>query len=112
MNKVIDKSVYYHHIFDAIEKINKYVAAYTFDRFAKNDLVIDAVVRELEIIGEAASHVFDELKQSHPEIPWRDVVSMRNKLIHEYFNVSVEVVWQVATVDLIVLQRAIAEQLN
>jgi len=57
-------------------------------------MVIDAVVRNLEIIGEAAKNLSKETKSQYPEIPWREMADMRNKLIHEYFGVDLDIVWK------------------
>ena len=65
-----------------------------------NELVGLAVVRAIEIIGEAANKVSKELQNAHPEIPWRNIIGMRHRLIHDYGNVDYAVVWQVATKNL------------
>jgi len=66
----------------------------SFDDFSNNEMMLAAVVRELEIIGEAAGKLSKNFKSEHPEIPWADIVGMRNRLIHEYFSVDVKLVWQ------------------
>ena len=67
----------------------------SFDDFSNNEMMLAAVVvRELEIIGEAAGKLSKNFKSEHPEIPWADIVGMRNRLIHEYFGVDVKLVWQ------------------
>lgn len=60
----------------------------------------DAVIRRIEIIGEAVKNLPSDLKQAHPETPWQDISDMRNKLIHAYFQVDLELVWEVITKDL------------
>lgn len=65
----------------------------SFEEFADSDMVVDAVVRELEIIGEASGNLSDDFRQQHPSIPLRDATDMRNILIHEYFDVNKKVVW-------------------
>ena len=81
------------HMRDAIEKIERYLADADFEVFSANDMTVDAVVRELEIIGEAARHLSDTFVAGHGDIPWHRVRAMRNVLIHEYFGVNLKIVW-------------------
>lgn len=74
------------------------------DRFLEDRLRQDGVVRQLEIIGEASRQLSDELRRRHPEVPWRQIIGMRNRIIHEYFSVDLEIVWEVVTQDLPVLK--------
>ena len=85
--------VYLSHMRDAIAKIERYLTGVDYETFAGNDVMIDAVVRELEIIGEAARNLSVPFVEKHPEIPWSRIRRMRNILIHEYFGVSLKVVW-------------------
>lgn len=78
----------------------KFVAGWDFDRFAQDQMVQDAVIRRLEIIGEASRRISEGFKQEHPEIPWPQMSGMRNKLIHEYDRVDIEVVWDVIMLNL------------
>ncbi len=80
-------------ILGCIKRIESYTSSCTEESFAQNQLVIDAVVRNLEIIGEAARHIPEDLKTTHPEIPWAEMQAMRNLLAHEYFGVSIPIVW-------------------
>jgi uncharacterized protein with HEPN domain len=84
---------YLRHILDAIEKIDRYLAGTDFGAFSDNDMMIDAVVRELEIIGEAARNLSASFVEQHTGIPWRRIRAMRNVLIHEYFGVNLKVIW-------------------
>lgn len=92
--------VYVQHILDAIRAVAEYTEGKTYAAFTEDRMLQDAVVREIEIIGEAANHLSDAFRSHHTSIPWSDVVGMRNKLIHEYFGVDPEVVWKTAREDL------------
>jgi uncharacterized protein with HEPN domain len=107
-----DDRTYLLHILDAIEKISTYIAAVEFDEFSHNDMMIDAVVRELEIIGEASRHLSEEFQDKHFEIPWYKIKAMRNVLIHEYFGVNLKVVWDTCKNDMPALKTFIEKLLN
>ncbi|MFH1771657.1 MAG: DUF86 domain-containing protein [Candidatus Omnitrophota bacterium] len=95
-----ENKIYLQHILEAIKKINRYTKGLSFDKFLENEEKKDAVVRNLEIIGEAASKISPALRKKLPGIQWRDIVDMRNRLIHEYFGVDYEIVWNVVKVEL------------
>ena len=86
-------------ILEAVERIEEQ-AARGRAVFADDELVQSAVIRWVEIIGEATRGLTDELRQAHPEVPWRQMVAMRNVLVHGYFDVDVDLVWSVAQSDL------------
>ena len=96
-------------ILESIEKIEKYRKAMTYDEFIKDDKTKDAVVRNLEIIGEAANSIPESIREQYPEIPWRSVTDMRNKLIHEYFGVSYLIVWETIEQDLPLMKEKMEE---
>jgi uncharacterized protein with HEPN domain len=77
-------------IWEAIEKIQRYVAGLDHDTFIKDDKTIDSVVRNLEIIGEAANRLREDFRAQHPEIEWRKITGLRNRIVHDYFNIDVE----------------------
>jgi len=79
---------------ESIAKILTYTADLTEASFTRNDLVVDAVLRNIEVIGEAASKLPASFRDAHPEIAWRQLIGMRNRLIHAYFGVSLGIVWQ------------------
>lgn len=70
------------------------------DQFAQNQLIQDAVLRNIELIGEAAARIPSEVRLAHSEIAWREIVAMRNQLIHGYLGVDLDVVWDVVQVEL------------
>ena len=99
--------VYIKHIKEAVNKIEKYLAGVSFETFSTTDLLIDGVVRELTIIGEAAAKISEEFKENHPKIPFFEMIGMRNRIIHEYFSVNVKTVWETCQSDLPTLKRTL-----
>src|SRR4030042_6618098 len=95
-----NNQVYIRHILEAIEKIEKYVRNETYESFMKNDMALDAVIRELGIIGEAAYNVDEKFQEENSQIPWGQMIGMRNRLVHEYFGVNIKVVWETCKNDL------------
>ncbi len=84
---------YLEHIQDAIGKIHRYVAGKSEADFMADDLVQDGVIRNLEIIGEAVTKLSPELKAAHGDVPWGEISGMRNRLIHGYISVNLQIVW-------------------
>jgi len=97
---------------EAITKIERYVCGLTYENFAENDMVLDAVVRNLEVIGEAARHLPQELRERYNDIDWRRVVGFRNIVVHEYFDVDPQIVWVIATQHLTELKGVLEKMLN
>src|SRR5215212_5663253 len=79
----------------AIQKIRRYTSQLDHDAFLREDLVIDAVARNLEIIGEAARQLPEEFKRDHAHIPWTQIAGLRNRIVHDYFGLDLEIIWQV-----------------
>lgn len=102
-----DDRIYLEHILEAAGKATRYLQGIDEAEFKKNSLVQDGVIRQLEIIGEAAKRVSPAFRQAHAEILWSDMAGMRDKLIHDYFGVDISQVWLTATVDLPQLTRVI-----
>lgn len=87
-----------------IDRIESYTAGMTFEAFCADPKTIDAVIRNLEVMGEAARHMDDETARAAPGVPWPDVRDMRNILIHEYLGVDLDAVWKTILRDLPVLK--------
>ena len=102
-----DDAVYLSHICDALVRIEAYTKSGR-KAFLADTMVQDAVIRNLEVIGEAVRKLSSEFKARHPEIPWRSVTALRNVLIHEYFGVDLKIVWKVVQRRLPTLKRQMA----
>lgn len=88
---------YLHHILDEIDYVLTQIAGLDYDAFISNPTLKRAFVRSLEIIGEASKKLPEEIKAMQPDIEWRKVTGMRDRLIHDYFGVDYTIVWDVAT---------------
>ena len=97
---------------ESIEKVERHTAGLSFDEFEANDMVLDAVVRNLEIIGEAARQIPASLLEQYTQIEWSRVIGFRNIVIHAYFAVDVEIVWTIATQRLPDLEAVLREMLQ
>lgn len=90
-----DQLVFFADMLAAIEKIQRYLENITLEDFLEDEMRIDAVVRNLEIIGEAAGNIPPEARSKCSHIPWKRIVGLRNILIHEYFGIDMDIVWDV-----------------
>lgn len=89
-----DYNLYLADIGECIINIEQYTKNLTFEKFKNNRMVIDAVVRNIEIIGEATNNIPAKIKTEYPDVPWNKIIGMRNKVIHEYFGVDVKILWE------------------
>lgn len=101
-----DDTVYLKHIRDAIARIESYTTGGR-KTFYRDTMVQDAVIRNLEVIGEAVKNLSLDLRRRYPAIPWRSITALRNVLIHEYFGVDLEIVWRVVSKRLPALKRSV-----
>jgi uncharacterized protein with HEPN domain len=106
---VKDDLAYVEHILDCIRKIKEFSEGLSFKEFSGNELVQDAIIRNIEIIGEASKKISSDTKQIYFEISWKEIAGMRDKLIHDYLGVDVEVVWRTIKEDIPILERQIRE---
>jgi uncharacterized protein with HEPN domain len=102
-----DDDVYLLHIRDAIAKVEDYLRNVGEGEFRKNSMMQDGVVRQIAIIGEAASHLSLQIREAHKEVPWANMVGMRNKLVHDYMGVDCDSVWKTAKQDVPALKEKI-----
>lgn len=104
-----NEKLYFQDIIDSICNIEKYIQGFSFDEFFEDRKTVDAVVRNLEIIGEASGHISKQTKQKYSKIPWTQIVGMRNKVIHEYSGVDLKILWQTLKEDIPDLKKKIEE---
>ncbi len=99
-------------ILESIAAIRSYLGGVEKEEFINNAQLQDAVIRRLEIIGEAANQIPEQVKTQHSEIEWRVITAMRNRLIHGYFSVNTEIVWNTARQSLSTLEAQVQALLN
>jgi len=104
--------LYIDDILEAIEKIERYTQSMSFEDFKRTPVVVDAVLRNLEIIGEAAKHIPTDIKRAHKDIEWKKVAGVRDILIHEYFGVNLPIVWDIVINKIPELKESVKQILN
>lgn len=107
-----EAKLYFDDIKDSILKIEKYTESLSYDDFVSDSMRIDAVIRNLSIIGEAVNNLSPEIKSKYPLIPWDEIIGMRNKVIHEYFGVDEDILWKTVKEDLPLFKEQIEEFLS
>ncbi|MGB9499514.1 MAG: DUF86 domain-containing protein [Dissulfuribacterales bacterium] len=107
-----NERLYLTDILDLIIGIEAYIQNMTVDEFANDRKTYNATIREFEIIGEAVKQLSDQSIEKYPHIQWRDIIDFRNLLIHEYFGVDLDMVWNIIIDDLPGLKSAVEELLD
>ena len=98
-------------ILECIERIEQYVAGLQVDAFKASQITVDATVRNLEVIGEASRNIPEDVKEAHPELEWEKIVGLRNRVIHEYFGVDLDIIWRIVNDELPALKAKMRELL-
>ena len=102
-----DYKVYLEDILEAIGKIRRYTERLSLEKFAEDEKTIDAVARNLEIIGEAIKKIPGDIRANYPAIEWKKIAGLRDILIHEYFGLNIEIIWDVVQNKLPALEKQI-----
>lgn len=95
-----DDSIYLEHIEANLKRIILYASGVSHEDFLKDIQLQDACIRQIEIMGEATKRISEPFKENHPEVPWKDMSGMRDKLIHDYLDVDLNIVYQTVAVDI------------
>ncbi len=96
----------------ACERIMEYIKDISYEEFCKDNKTVDAVVRNIEILGEACKNISDNLKRKHPEVEWHEIAKTRDKVIHFYFGVDLSIIWDISTIDIPKLHKKLKEILR
>lgn len=107
-----DLKLYIKDILNAMDSIEKFVEGMNYEDFIKDDKTSSAVIRKFEIIGEASKNIPASFKKKYPDVPWREMAGFRDKLIHFYFGVNYELVWETIKLKLSALKIRLTEILN
>lgn len=102
-----DYKVFLEDILEAIHKTRRYTAGLSQDAFRNDDKTLDAVVRNLEVIGEAVKKLPAKIRSKHPQVDWKRIAGLRDILIHEYFGIDIEIIWDILENKLPVLEREV-----
>jgi uncharacterized protein with HEPN domain len=103
--------LYLRDIIEAADAIAQFLVGSTPEAMSRDDLLRSAVLHKLTVIGEAAARLTPRTRSEHPQVPWADIVAMRNLAVHEYFAVDWEIVWVTATQDVPLLRSQVADVL-
>ncbi len=95
-----------------MDKIESYLDGLTYDQFGNDSKTQDAIIRNVEIIGEAVKYLSNSIKTRYRNIPWKEIAGTRDRLIHGYFGVNIDIVWEIATMDIPELKAQIEEIKN
>jgi uncharacterized protein with HEPN domain len=106
-----DWKILFEDIKESIEKIESYTNGFTFDNFSTSPLIIDAVARNIEIIGEASKNIPLEIQKRFDDIPWKKLSGIRNRIVHEYFQIDISIIWFIIQNELAPLKETIKKHL-
>ncbi|MCX6822164.1 MAG: DUF86 domain-containing protein [Candidatus Aenigmarchaeota archaeon] len=107
-----DTSVFIKHILESIERIEEYVKEISEKQFFEETQVQDAIIRRIEIIGEATKNLPNGFRKKHSEVPWNEITGARDKLIHGYFGVDLDLTWDIVKKDLPELKKKVEKILK
>lgn len=107
-----DWKILFEDIIESIKQIEDYTADLSYYDFEVNNLLIDAVVRNIEIIGEASKNIPIEIQQSFSDIPWQKLRGIRNRIVHDYFDIDKTIIWYIVTNELSPLKKALNDHLK
>jgi uncharacterized protein with HEPN domain len=107
-----DWKILFEYIIESIKKIEEYVTDLSYDDFEVNNLITDAVVRNIEIIGEASKNIPTEIQQSFTDIPWQKLRGIRNRIVHDYFDIDRTIIWYIVTNEISPLKKALQDHLK
>ena len=107
-----DFKLYLEDILEAVARIERYTAGQSFQQFSHDEKTVDAVVRNLEVIGEAVKRIPEEIRQKHPSMEWRKIAGLRDILVHEYFGIDAEIIWDIVQNKLPLLEQSVRSLLG
>ena len=107
-----DLKIFLHHILESTEEVENHMRDISEEQFSRDIKTQDAVVRRIEIIGEVAKNLPVSFKKKYPEVEWREIAGMRDKLIHHYFGIKMDIVWETSRKDLPKLKRQVSKILR
>ena len=102
-----DSNVYLEDILEAVGKIRSYTDGLSYESFRVSSMAVDAVIRNLEVIGEAAKQIPDSIRTQAPEVPWKRIAGLRDILIHEYFGIDMDIIWDIVQNKLPMLEKLV-----
>jgi uncharacterized protein with HEPN domain len=103
-----DYQLFLEDILESIEKIERYTTDLSFEEFFQNEMVVDAVIRNFEIIGEAVKKIPSEVRNKYPSVEWKNIAGFRDVLAHDYFGIDIHIVWQTIIEDIPLLKKQIS----